>query len=103
VGKPAAASAASGNGAGAAAAVAGGGAATLAPLVGDQTKTFIEIEMVDDKGRPVPDLAYHIEGPDGKQYDGTLDADGKARVDDIEPGNCRITFPDLDKDAWSDA
>jgi hypothetical protein len=75
----------------------------LAPLVGDQTKTFIEIEMVDDKGRPVPDLAYRIEAPDGKQYEGTLDADGKARVDDIEPGNCRITFPDLDKDAWSDA
>ena len=102
VGKPTAA-AASGNGAGAAAAGAGGGAATLAPLVGDQTKTFIEIEMVDDKGRPVPDLAYRIEAPDGKQYEGTLDADGKARVDDIEPGNCRITFPDLDKDAWSDA
>ena len=102
VGK-AAAAAASGNGAGAAAGAAGGGAATLAPIVGDQTKTFIEIEMVDDKGRPVPDLAYRIEAPDGKQYEGTLDADGKARVDDIEPGNCRITFPDLDKDAWSDA
>ena len=89
--------AASGNG-------AGRGAATIAPLVSDETTTtFIELEMVDDKGRPVPGLAYVIEASDGTVYDGVLDDDGRARVDGIEPGDCRITFPDLDKDAWSDA
>ena len=80
-----------------------GRGATMAPLVTDVTTTFIEIEMVDDKGRPVPDLAYLIEAPDGKKYEGNLDAEGRARVDGIEPGNCRITFPGLDKDAWQDA
>jgi type VI secretion system secreted protein VgrG len=88
---------ASGNGA------ARGGAAALAVIGDDTTTTFIEIEMVDDKGHPVPNLAYVIEASDGTRYEGTLDADGRARVDDLEPGDCRITFPDLDKDAWADA
>jgi hypothetical protein len=95
VGAPAPA-ATSGNG-------AGRGAAAIASLVSDPTTTFIEIEMVDDKGRPVPDLAYVIEASDGTIHEGTLDADGRVRVDGIEPGDCRVTFPGLDKDAWSDA
>ena len=31
---------------------------------------------------------------------GTLDNNGFARVDGIDPGTCKITFPELDKDAW---
>ena len=32
--------------------------------------------------------------------DGTLDDKGCARVDNIDPGTCRVTFPNLDQDAW---
>ena len=32
--------------------------------------------------------------------DGTLDEKGHARVDHIDPGTCKVTFPNLDKDAW---
>lgn len=28
---------------------------------------------------------------------GTLDSKGQARVDGIDPGTCRVTFPNLDK------
>jgi hypothetical protein len=46
-------------------------------------------------------MKYRITLPDGETVaEGTLDDKGFARVDGIEPGTCKITFPDLDKDAW---
>jgi hypothetical protein len=35
------------------------------------------------------------------EISGTLDENGFARVEGIDPGQCKVTFPDLDKDAWS--
>ncbi len=64
-------------------------------------KSWIEIEMVDEEDQPVPGIAYRITLPDGETVaEGTLDDKGFARVDGIESGNCQITFPDLDQDAW---
>jgi hypothetical protein len=63
-------------------------------------KTWIEIKLVDDEGRPVPGVRYRIELPDGDFQEGTLDGAGHARVEDIEPGTCRVTFPDLDRESW---
>jgi hypothetical protein len=63
---------------------------------------WVEIELVDHRGKPVPGEAYRIELPDGKGVSGTLDEKGLARVDGIvDPGTCKITFPRLDKTAWS--
>ena len=31
---------------------------------------------------------------------GTLDGDGFARVEGFDPGECMVTFPNLDKEAW---
>ncbi len=62
---------------------------------------FIEIEVVDEQDSPVTGLRYEIELPNGQVADGTLDEKGVARVDKIpEPGDCKITFPDLDQDTW---
>ncbi len=62
---------------------------------------WIEINLVDDKGKPVAGEAYKVTLPDGSTVaDGTLDEKGHARVEHIDPGNCKITFPNLDKDAW---
>jgi hypothetical protein len=33
--------------------------------------------------------------------EGTLDKEGKVRVDGIPPGQCQVSFPDLDKGAWA--
>jgi hypothetical protein len=67
----------------------------------DVEKTWIEIELVDEEGNPVPGERYKITLPDGKTVsEGTLDANGRARVEGIDPGTCQISFPDLDKDAW---
>ncbi len=70
----------------------------------DEEKTsWIEIELVDEEDEPVPSEKYEIKLPDDSVAKGTLDGDGFARVEGIEPGTCEITFPNLDKDAWEKA
>jgi hypothetical protein len=64
---------------------------------------WIEIEMVDEAGAPVTGEKYKIETPDGQVSEGTLGSDGKARLDGIEPGSCKVSFPDLDAEAWEKA
>lgn len=66
-----------------------------------EKKSWIEIELVDKKGKPVPGEAYRITLPDGvKVAEGTLNEKGLARVDGIDPGMCKVTFPKLEKQAW---
>ncbi len=70
----------------------------------EKKKSWIEIELVDEDNNPVPGERYKITLPDGKTLaEGTLDEKGFARVDGIDPGTCKITFPRLDKDAWEKA
>jgi type VI secretion system secreted protein VgrG len=67
----------------------------------NQQKThWIEIELVDEDGKPVPGETYAITLPDGSVASGSLDEKGKARVEGIDPGTCKVTFPNLDKEAW---
>ena len=68
-----------------------------------EKKHWIEIELVDEEGNPVPGEEYAITLPDGSVSTGTLDEKGFARVDGIDPGTCQVTFPNLDKDAWKKA
>jgi type VI secretion system secreted protein VgrG len=64
-------------------------------------KHYIEIKLVDDAGKPVPGEPYKVTLPDGTTVaDGTLDDKGFARVDNIDPGSCKVTFPNLDKRTW---
>lgn len=63
--------------------------------------TWIEIQLLDEEGEPVPGHRYEIELPDGSVKKGTLNYRGRARVDGIDaPGACQIRFPELDADAW---
>lgn len=69
-----------------------------------QEKSWIEVELVDEEDQPVPGERYEITLPDGKTVaSGTLDENGFARVDGIDPGTCQVTFPELDKDTWESA
>jgi type VI secretion system secreted protein VgrG len=70
----------------------------------EEEKSWIEIELVDEEDTPVPGEYYEITLPDGETVaSGTLDDKGFARVDGIDPGTCKITFPELDKEAWEPA
>ena len=62
--------------------------------------TWIQIELVDAAGRPVPDEAYRVELPDGGIREGRLDAAGRAYIGDIKPGQCRVSFPEIDANEW---
>jgi hypothetical protein len=66
-----------------------------------QEKHWIEIELVDDSGAPVTDELYLVELPDGSKLTGRTDANGRARVEDVDPGTAKVSFPDLDKSAYT--
>ncbi|HEX6084608.1 MAG TPA: carboxypeptidase-like regulatory domain-containing protein [Thermoanaerobaculia bacterium] len=60
---------------------------------------FIEIELKDDEGKPVANESYFVELPDGSTKSGRTDANGYARIDGVDPGTAKISFPDLDKES----
>lgn len=49
----------------------------------------------------MPGVKYRITPPGGAPVEGTLNQYGQAGVYQIDPGNCKITFPDLDQEAWA--
>lgn len=65
--------------------------------------TWIEVELQDRNGDPVPGARFLITTPDEQKIRGTLDKDGLARVENVTPGTCKITFPEYDQDAWETA
>ena len=68
----------------------------------EEDKTsWIEIEMVGEDDEPIPGEKYLIVLPDGETFaEGTLDEKGFARVEGFEKGACKVSFPDLDREAW---
>lgn len=65
-----------------------------------EVKTWVEMEVVDMEGNPVPDKRYLCMLTNGSVQEGVLDRKGKVRFDDIEPGNCVFVLTELDQDAW---
>ena len=61
---------------------------------------WIEIELLDEDGNPVGSTKYEVTLPDGSVASGTTDASGAAKIEGFEPGDCKISFPDIDKDGW---
>lgn len=68
--------------------------------VEEPTKTWVEIELLDHAGKPVPNQSYLVIVPEGVKKSGKLDARGRAKITDIDPGMCQISFPDIDGREW---
>src|SRR5436309_14996540 len=66
-------------------------------------KSWIEIELVGDDGKPLGGERYRIELPDGTFVSGILDSQGRIRFDGIDPGECEVAFPDLSAGEWRPA
>ena len=64
-------------------------------------RTWIELQLVGEDDKPIPNERYSIALPGGKIISGTLDSQGLARVEGIPAGICQVSFPDLDKEAWT--
>jgi len=62
-------------------------------------RTWVEIELTDMEGNPLPRERYWIKLPDGTVREGALDTQGRAYFDDLDPGACEIRWPDLDEEA----
>ena len=69
----------------------------------EQKKTWIEIVLKDEEDKPVAGEPYVVKLPDGSEYTGSLDDEGKARVEGNDPGEATVEFPKIDEKAWNDA
>lgn len=64
-----------------------------------EEKTWIEIELTDMEGNPMPGERYWIKLPDDTVREGALDRFGRAYFGDLDPGECEIRWPDMDDEA----
>lgn len=58
-------------------------------------KDWIEIELKADDDSPIGNKKYILHLPDGNDKNGTLNANGYAREDDLPPGKVVIEFPEM--------
>jgi hypothetical protein len=79
-----------------------GSAPLLSDLAGEpeEVRTFVAFRLLDLAGDPLPDVRYELELADGSMQEGTTDADGFVRHDDIIAGTCTLAFPDLPDKFW---
>ena len=61
--------------------------------VATDNKSWVGLTLVDQTGTPVPNRRYRIIKPDGTTVDGTLDSNGAAMLQGLDPGNCQIWCP----------
>jgi len=59
-------------------------------------KSWIDISMKDTEGVPKAGEPYVVIPSDGENIEGTLDVNGEARIRGVEPGTCKIIFPNRD-------
>jgi uncharacterized Zn-binding protein involved in type VI secretion len=57
-------------------------------------KEWIEVVVKDENGKPIIGEKYEIELPDGLIKRGVTDMNGKVKLQGLNPGQCKITFPD---------
>ena len=72
-------------------------------VVSPAKASWVEIALVDDDGLPVAFEPYQVELPDGSMIEGTLDGTGQARIEGIDPGTCKVSFPNRDAKDWKRA
>ncbi|HZI16826.1 MAG TPA: carboxypeptidase-like regulatory domain-containing protein [Myxococcus sp.] len=66
----------------------------------EEEPTWVVVELVDDEGKPVSGARYRVILPSGEVREGTLDAQGQARLDGIVEGAYKVSFPDFDAADW---
>ena len=68
-------------------------------MKGELHRHWIEIELVGEDNKPIPNEKYKVTLPDGSVNEGELDQNGWARIEGEPEGICEVTFPNLDKEA----
>lgn len=60
----------------------------------------ISFDLKDEDGNPIPHEPFEVLLPNGFRRTGSLDREGFARIENIPPGECQITFPRIDGAEW---
>jgi hypothetical protein len=63
--------------------------------------SWIEIQLIGEDDKPIPNIEYNLMLPGGTLRSGKLDDNGCTRVDNLPPGQCQVSFPSLDQEAWT--
>jgi hypothetical protein len=66
-------------------------------------KHWLTIELVGEDGSPVPNEKYRVILPDGSVREGALNGRGTATFEELKEGECQVSFPGLDSEAWEPA
>ena len=67
------------------------------------TMNWILIELIGEDGKSIPGEHFRIELPDKSIREDKLDEHGRFFCYDFEKdGTCKVSFPDIDKDAWEE-
>lgn len=64
-------------------------------------RSWVAIQLIGEDDAPIPNEKYSVLLPGGTIVSGTLDAEGMATIRNIPSGVCSVSFPDLDKEAWT--
>jgi hypothetical protein len=60
----------------------------------------IELELLDEAGRPVPNEPFVVRLPDGTTRPGVLDGDGRAKVEGLPTREVEVSFPRREGPTW---
>ena len=69
-------------------------------VVDPDRPSWIVVELLRDDGLPMAGSRVRIELPDRQVFEGTLDSGGRLRVEGIDRGDCRLSFPDCNDGDW---
>jgi type VI secretion system secreted protein VgrG len=78
-------------------ALQGSKVAKIQPDAAQKNANWVELELLDEEGKGVGNARYELHLADGSVKKGSLDGSGKARVDGLPAGACRVVFPDEEK------
>jgi hypothetical protein len=63
----------------------------------DPHEHWLEIKLLDEENHPVRGEKFLVTLPDGSERNGALDTNGKARLEKVPAGACKVRFPDIDR------
>ena len=65
------------------------------------TRSWIEVRLVDQDGRPIPGERFELRLPDQSLHGGRLDRQGSVRFEAIVAGQASIAFPGIEAEEWT--
>jgi hypothetical protein len=59
-------------------------------------KTWLELVLEDLEGNALAGERFKVVTPSGETREGKLDSHGRVRLEGLDPGNCKVSFPNLE-------